>query len=104
MIQLSLKKGLKEFGKEGEEATIKEMQQHHDMETFRPRYTHELTGDKRREALSSLMHLKKKRNGKTKGIACADGCLQRKVFTKDEVASPIVSTEIVFITATIDAF
>ena len=104
IMQLSLKKGLKEFGKEGEEADIKEMQQYHDMETFRPRYAHELTGDERREALSSLMHLKKKRNGKIKGRSCADGRPQRKVSTKDEVASPTVATESVFITATIDAF
>ena len=104
MMQLSLKKGLKEFGKEGEEAAIKEMQQHHDMETFRPRYALELTGDKRREPLSSLMHLKKKRNGKIKGRSCADGRPQRKVVTKDEVASPTVATESIFTTATIDAF
>ena len=34
MMQLSLEKGLKEFGKEGEKAIIKEMQQHYDMEIF----------------------------------------------------------------------
>ena len=73
MMQLSLKEGLKEFGKEGEEAAIKEMQQHHDMETFQPRYAHELTGDEIREALSLLMHLKKKWNSKIKGRSFADG-------------------------------
>jgi hypothetical protein len=95
---------LKEFGKESEEAAIKEMQQHHDMETFQPRYSHELTGEERREALSSLMHLKKKRNGKIKGRSCAGDRPQRKVFTKDEVASPTVTTESVLITTTIDVF
>ena len=50
------------------------------------------------------MHLKKKRNGKIKGRSCAGGRPQRKVFTKEEVASPTVATEIVFTTATIDAF
>ena len=50
------------------------------------------------------MHLKKKRNGKIKGRSCADGWPQRKVSTKEEVASLTVATESVFITATIDAF
>ena len=36
MMQLSLEKDLKEFRKEGEEAAIKEIQQYHDIETFRP--------------------------------------------------------------------
>ena len=104
MIQLSLAKGLKELSKEGEEVAIKEMQQHHDMETFWPRYVHELTEDKQREALWSLMHLKKKRNGMIKRRSFADGWPQRKVFAKEEVASPTVATDSVFITATIDTF
>ena len=78
MMQLSLKKGLKEFGKEGQEAANKEIQQHHNIETFRPRYAHELSGEERREALSSLMHLKEKRNGKIKGRSCADNQPQQK--------------------------
>ena len=36
MMQLSLEKGLQQFGKEGEKAPIKEMQQHHDMDTCCP--------------------------------------------------------------------
>ena len=80
------------------------MQQHHDMETFRPQYAHELTRDKQGEALTSLMNLNKKRNGQIKGRLCADGRPQRKKSTKEEVASPTVPTEHVSITATIDAF
>ena len=36
MMQLSLKKGLQEWGTDGEDAAIKEMKQHHDLETFAP--------------------------------------------------------------------
>ena len=50
------------------------------------------------------MDLKKKKNGKIKGRSCADGHPQRKVFTKEEVSSPTVSTESVFVIATIDVF
>ena len=82
MTQLSLKRVLKEFGKECEEAAIKEMQQHYDMETFRPQHAHELTGEKRREALSSLVHPKSNNNGKIKGRSCADGRPLRKFSIK----------------------
>ena len=34
MMQLSLKAGLKQFGKEGADAVIKELKQHHGMSTF----------------------------------------------------------------------
>ena len=49
------------------------------------------------------MHLKKKRNGKINERSCAEGRPQRKVSTKEEVTSPTVATESVFITANIDA-
>ena len=93
MVQLFLEKGLKEFGKEGRKAIIKEIQQHHNMETYLPRYVHDLTSDERREALLLLMHLKKKRNGKMKARSWANGWTQQKIFTKDEVASPTLSIE-----------
>ena len=102
-MQLSLKKGLQEWGERGEDAAIKEMKQHHDMETFTPVHAHELMAEQRKEALSSLIFLKEKRNGKIKGRSCADRRPQQKVFKKEEVASPTVQTESVFITATIDA-
>ena len=50
------------------------------------------------------MHFKKKRNEKNKGRSCADGQPQRKVYTKEELGSPTVATESVFITSTINAF
>ena len=37
------------------------------------------------------MFLKRKRNRKTKGRGCADGCPQQEYITKEESSSPIVS-------------
>ena len=54
-------------------------------------------------ALSSLMFLKEKRTGDVKGRACINGAPQRAYISKEEVASPTVSTEPTFITATIAA-
>jgi len=53
--------------------------------------------------LSSLLFLKEKRMGDVKGRACINGAPQRAYISKEEAASPTVSTESTFITATIAA-
>jgi len=54
-------------------------------------------------ALSSLLFLKEKRTGDIKGRACVNGAPQRAYIPKEDAASPTVSTESTFITATIAA-
>ena len=49
------------------------------------------------------MFLTKKRDGIIKGRECADGHGQRGKFEKEDVASPTVATEIIFIASAIDA-
>jgi hypothetical protein len=50
-----------------------------------------------------LLFLKEKRSGDIKGRACINGAPQQAYITKDEAASPPVSTESTFITALIEA-
>ena len=49
------------------------------------------------------MFLKKKRSRKIKGRAVADGRKQREGLKKSDVTSPTAATELVLITAEIDA-
>ena len=53
--------------------------------------------------MAYLMFLKKKRCGKIKEWGCADGRKQRAYTAKEDVASPTVATEALFLTAVIDA-
>ena len=53
------------------------------------------------KTLSSLLFLKEKRTGKIKGRACINGAPQRAYISKEEAALPTVSTESMFITASI---
>ena len=101
--QMSLKVGLRTFGKDGEIAVEKEMRQLHDRGVMIPVHKKNLTPDQRREALAYLMFLKRKRCGKVKGRGCADGRKQRAYITREESTAPTVSTEAVFLTAVIDA-
>ena len=104
MMQLSVKQGIKQWGKVAEDEAIKEMKQQHDMEVFTPVHSRDMSREQKQQALSSLMFLKEKSDGRIKGCACADGRPQRKLFTKEESTSPTVAIENVFLTATIDAF
>jgi len=56
-----------------------------------------------KRALSLLLFLKEKRMGDIKGRACINGAPQRAYIPKEDAASPTVSMESTFITATITA-
>ena len=101
--QMSLKAGLRTFGKDGMKALEKEMRQLHDHDVMKPVYKKSLTQEQRKQALAYLMSLKRKRCGKIKGRGCADGRKQRAYITKEDSTAPMVSTEAVFLTAVIDA-
>ena len=62
-----------------------------------------LTRAQRKGALNLLTFIKKKRCGKLKGRACADGRKQRLYKTKEESSSPTISIEALFLTCMIDA-
>jgi len=102
--QYSIKKGLKLFGDAGAEAVKKEMKQLHDLDVLKPRHKKSMTTLELKRALQYLMFLKRKKTGTIKARGCADGRPQRKYISKDETASPTVSTEALFITVVIDAF
>ena len=101
--QMSMKKGLKVFGKDGIKAVKKEMLQLHDRKVMEPKHAAELTHDQKQEALAYLMFLKRKRCGQVKGRGCTDSQKQRAYTAHEDAASPTVATESVFLTAVIDA-
>ena len=61
--QLSLKAGLKHFGKKGEEAVSSELTQMHAMATYEPVAPETLSQQQRRDALRSLAFITEKRDG-----------------------------------------
>lgn len=103
LTQYGMRRGLKLFGTEGDDAVRRELQQIHDREVLRPQSGSQLTEADRRAALQYLMFLKQKRSGSIKGRGCADGRKQREYITKEEASSPTISTEAVLIIVTIAA-
>jgi hypothetical protein len=100
--QYTIRKGLKLFGDGGRQAVTKELTQLHNMATYTPMHKHELTREQRVQALSSLMFLTQKRDGRIKGRACANGSKQREYISKESATSPTVATDSLMITAAID--
>jgi len=103
MTQYNLKPGLSNFGQRGQTAAIKELTQLHVMDTWKPIHAEKLTREEKMKALLSLLFLKEKRTGDIKGRACINGAPQRSYISKEDAASPTVSTESTFITASIAA-
>jgi hypothetical protein len=103
MTQLSLKAGMKQWGKEANEAVLSEMKQLHFRDTFKPKHWHKLTNDQKKCCLESHMFLKQKRDGKIKGRTVAGGNKQRDFISKEDASSPTVSTEAVLLSCVIDA-
>jgi hypothetical protein len=104
LVHYSMNAGIKKFKEKGEAGVTKELTQMHDMDVFRPIDGSSLSHGEKRNALSSLMFLKEKRDNTVKARMCADGRKQRDdTWSKQDTTSPTVATESVFITAVIDA-
>ena len=102
MTQMSMKKGIKEFGDPGVNAGLVELQQLHDRNVLEPQSAEGMTRDEKHAALHFLMFLKKKRSSRIKGGGCADGRKQC-IHTKKEDASSTVAIEAVMLSCVIDA-
>jgi hypothetical protein len=82
---------------------VKELTQLHIIGTWWPMDPSKLGQEEKMKALLSLLFLKKKQTGKTKGRACINGALQRAYIPKEEAVLPTISTESMFIMAVIAA-
>jgi hypothetical protein len=103
MTQLSMKAGMKRWGKEARDAVHSEMKQLHFRDTFQPVHYRDLDEQERKMLLESHMFLKQKRDGKIKARTVAGGNKQRDFISKEDSSSPTVATEAVLLTCIIDA-
>jgi hypothetical protein len=78
LTQYTLKRGLKEFDKDGLIALGREMEQLHTRKVAKPIDSMDLTKEQKQATLRYLMFLSKKRCGRIKARGCADGRKQRQ--------------------------
>ncbi|MEL6660938.1 MAG: hypothetical protein AAFR36_31085, partial [Bacteroidota bacterium] len=106
--QYMLQKGLKVFGQRGYDAAEAEIHQLHDRVCFKPVSVAKMTAEEKRKAMEALMFLTEKRpdlegNTKVKGRMVYNGKPTREWLSREDSASPTVSTESLFLTAVIEA-
>jgi hypothetical protein len=99
----SLKKGLKKFGEHGKTGATSKMKQLHDRAFVKPICVKEMTQVERRRATESLIFLVEKQDRRIKACTCANGSTQCGYTKRDEAASPTAMTELILITAMINA-
>ena len=104
LTQYGLKTAINKFGDDAVNASVKEVSQLHNRDVFRPVHWSDLSKDEQKEAIESLIHIKKKRDGSLKGLACADGRPQRATTTKEDASSPTASLDAILLTCVIDAY
>jgi hypothetical protein len=100
----SLKAGLKKFCEVGK-TTVTKLTQLHTYETYHPVHAKLLSSAELKQALSPLMNIVEKRNGRARTPAVTDGSKERTQpgYKKEDGASPTIATDSIMITAAIDA-
>jgi hypothetical protein len=103
MTQMLAKAGIKKHGQVAIDEFFKEFTQLHDLRVFLAQDATTLTTLEKQGALRAISVVKEKRCGCIKGRTVADGRPQRKLYTKEETASPTVSTDALMLSLLIDA-
>jgi hypothetical protein len=101
--QYQLEAGIKGFGKQGETAVTKELDQFNKYGVFEPKHARDLPEEDKKKVLSSLIFLMEKKSRVIKACSCTNGSPQREHIAKEEAVAPTVALKSVFITSTIDA-
>jgi hypothetical protein len=102
LTSYSVSKGIKELGVDAVKSMMQELSQLHQKGAFEPVHYNDLTHKQKRKIIRSIMFIKKKRDGRTKSRCVGDGSMQDR-STSEDVSSPTVSTEGLFISSAIDA-
>jgi hypothetical protein len=103
MTQMTATAGIKKHGQKAIDALLKEFCQLDNKSVFAAVDAGTLSAKQKFAALRAINLIKEKRDGTIKGRSYADGRPQRALYTKEQSASPTVSTDALMISLMIDA-
>jgi hypothetical protein len=101
--QYILQKGLKVFGKQGHQASKKEIDQLPKRTCFAPLKVKDMKPSKRKRVQMALLFLTEKRDKSVKGRMVYNGKPTREWLSREDAASPTVALESIMITGVIEA-
>jgi len=90
---MSVKAGIKKFGKRVNDTVSKELRQLHNRKAMVPIDKYDLSTEERQKALWYLMFIKEKRDVAVKARGCTDGRPKRQYTENGDAISPTVSLE-----------
>jgi hypothetical protein len=100
--QYMLQKGLKVFGRKGNNASMKEVNQLHKRRCFAPLKVEEMKPSKWKKAQIALMLLTEKRDKSVKGRMVYNGKPTREWLSREDTASPAAALESIMFTGVIE--
>ncbi len=103
LTQLTLKAAINKWGLKATCAAEAEMKQLHWRNTFKPVKYSKLMDRQKETIFESHIFLTEQRTGKIMGRTVAGGNRQRGYIEKEDASSPTVATELVILTAVVDA-
>jgi hypothetical protein len=103
MTQMTTTAGIKKHGQMAVDTLLKEFCQLDDKSVFAAVDAKTLSAKRKKAALRAINLIKEKRDGSIKGRSWADGRPQRVLYTKEQSASPTVSTDALMISLMVDA-
>ena len=103
LVQMSAKKGIAKHGMRAIQSVLKEFTEFDGKEVVAPLDPDTLSHEEKKKYLITINLIIEKRDGRLKARTRADGYKQRPYITKERSSSPMVSTEALSITLTIDA-
>ena len=95
--------GIKKHGDRAVKALFAEFCQLDEKSVFEAVDAKALSREQKYAALRAINLIKEKRSGKLKGRTCADGRSQRGQYTKEQTASPTISTDALMLSLIIDS-
>ena len=101
--QYIFNEGLKKFGKRGNKAGSKEMDQLRKREVLYSIHVSEMTAEEKKKSVEALMFLTEKRDKSIKGRMVYNGKPTRKWLSREDAASPTAALESILLTSIIDA-
>ena len=104
LAQMSIKKGIKTFGKRAVTAMLKEYEQLDDMTVFAGQDPSTMSKLEKSRALRAINLINEKRCRKIKGRTFADGMpALRDYVSREEASSPTIALELLFASLIIDS-
>src|SRR5688500_1198338 len=103
-MQMSAKSGIRKHREEAIKVLHNKFKQLHNLGVFEPQHCGKSTCAQKTGALHAISMIKEKQCSRLKGRTVANGSIQKDIYPREEMSSPMVSTDTLLLSILIDAW